>query len=556
MASRTASQHYHSIVDIGSNGIRFSISDLSPPTSRIIPTIYQDRSGVSLYDAQHSTSVKGPISPIIIRETVAALLRFKRTCQDFGVHDSNVRVVATEATRNAINRDHLLGQIKEATGWDVQLLAKEEEGRLGAMGIASSVGHLDGICMDMGGGSVQMTWVTKDPNRNIEMGPSVSFPYGAAALMSDLSKISSQGPESLHIEIASKLQNALENDLHIPTTQWKSANQNHGFNLYLSGGGFRGWGHVLMSQDDVQPYPIPIINGYTVFEPQFYSGLESASVDSSIFRISSRRASQVPAVQTLVKALKQAQLPISQVTFAQGGVREGLLYSGLPPAVRAQNPLVASTIPNAPTSAAQLTGLLRDAIPYEFEPELLEATVNLLFVHASLPKDIRAAAALRSTTTGILAGAHGLSHRDRQLIALILCERWGGDVSNVDAGFLHSLQNLQKPLSWWTKYIGRVANGIAMLFPAGVVRDDERTVTVEAGFPSGKDLDSADRCWINLIVHRSDVAQTVRAWATDLETLGKKKNWADGKKGLKVDVEVKLNAKQGQYQTSDGDPDC
>lgn len=458
------------------------------------------------------------------------------------MHDRNINVVATEATRNAINKDDLLGQIKESTDWDVQLLAKEEEGRLGAMGIASSVNHLDGICMDMGGGSVQLTWVRKEPDGNIEMGPSVSFPYGAAALMSELSKISSHGPESLHSEIASSLQDALENDLHIPTTQWKVAKQRDGFNLYLSGGGFRGWGHILMSQGHVQPYPIPIINGYTVLEPEFYSGLESASVDSSIFRISSRRASQIPAVQTLIKALKQAQLPISQVTFAQGGVREGLLYSGLPTSVRAQNPLVASTLPNAPTSAAQLTALLRDAIPYDFEPDLLEATVNLLFVHASLPKDIRAAAALRSTTTGILAGAHGLSHRDRQLIALILCERWGGDVSDIDAAFLSSLQNLQKPLSWWTKYIGRVANGIATLFPAGVVRDDERTVTVEAGFPSGKDSDSADRCWIKLVVHRSDVDHTVRAWADDLERLGKKKNWVDGKNGLRVDVEVKLDA--------------
>lgn len=542
MANMAASQFYQSIVDIGSNGIRFSISDLSPPTTRITPTIYQDRSGISLYDAQYSTGVKGPISRNVVQETVAALLRFKRTCQDFGVQDSNIRVVATEATRNAINRNDLLSQIKDVTGWDVQLLPKEEEGRLGAMGIASSVNHLHGICMDMGGGSVQLTWVSKNPDGNIEMGPSVSFPYGAAALMSELSKTSSHGSESLQSEIASRLRNALDNDLHIPTAQWEAARRNEGFNLYLSGGGFRGWGHILMSQEAAQPYPIPVINGYTVLESRFYSGLELGSVNSSTFRISSRRASQVPAVQSLIRALKRAQLPISQVTFVQGGVREGLLYSGLPISIRAQNPLVASTAAYAPTSAAKITGLLRDAMPYKFEPELLEAIGNLLFVHASLPTDNRAAAALRSTTTGILAGAHALCHRDRQLVALILCERWGGDVSDIDLGFLDSLHSLHKPLSWWAKYIGRVANGIAMLFPAGVVRDDERTVTIEAGFPSGKDLDSADRCWINFVVHRSDVEQTVRAWARDLEKLGKKKHWMDGRKGLKVDVQVKVDA--------------
>lgn len=540
-------------MDIGSNGIRFSISDLSPPTARITPTVYQDRSGVSLYDAQNTNGAKAPIPSTVIEEIVGGLLRFKRTCRDFGVPDSNIRVVATEATRNATNRDDLLGQIKDKTGWDVQLLAKEEEGRLGAMGIASSVNHLGGICMDMGGGSLQLTWVTKKPDGDIHMGPSVSYPYGAAALMSILSKASSHDSERLYSEVASNLQNALENALQIPTAQWEAAKQNGGFNLYLSGGGFRGWGHILMSLEPVQPYPIPIVNGYTVLEPQFSSSLDLVPVDRSIFRISSRRASQVPAVQTLITALKKAILPISQVTFAQGGVREGLLYSALPPSIRAQNPLVASTLPFAPSSAVQLTSLLQSVIPYKFELELLEATVNLLYVHGSLPKDIRAAAALRCTSTGILAGAHGLSHRDRQLIALILCERWGGDVSDIDAGFLTSLHSLQKPLSWWTKYIGRAANGIAQLFPAGVVRDDEPTVTVEAGLTSSKDLDSADRCWIKLTVHRDDVDHAVRAWADDMKKLGKKKTWVGGTEGLKVDVEVKLDmhvAKQGVAPSS------
>lgn len=537
MANVAASQHYQALVDIGSNGIRFSISDLSPPTARITPTIYQDRSGISLYDAQTSTGVKAPIPRNVIHEVVAALLRFKRTCQDFVVQESNIEIVATEATRTAVNRDELLGQIKESTGWDVQLLSKEEEGRLGAWGIASSANHVDGICIDMGGGSVQLTWVTTKLDGEIDMGPSVSFPYGAAALMSGLSELSSHDQGRLQNEITSKLQHALGTDLQIPTVQWEAANRNGGFKLYLSGGGFRGWGHILMSREKVQPYPIPIINGYTISEQQFFSGLLPAPIDPSIFRISSRRASQVPAVEMLVRALQRAHLPISQVTFVQGGVREGLLYSGLPPSIRIQTPLVASTLPYAPRSAVQLTSLLQDAVPYKVDPELLEATVNLSYIHGSLPKDVRAAAALRCTSTGILAGAYGLNHRDRQLMALILCERWGGDVSDVDAGYIHSLQN---PLGWWTRYIGRAAKGIAEIFPAGVIRDDEQTVTVETGFPSDKKSESVDQCWIKITVHRKDVDHVVKAWANDMEKLGKKKHRVGGKEGLKVDVEVNL----------------
>lgn len=537
-----ASQYYQALVDIGSNGIRFSISDLSPPTARITPTIYQDRSGISLYDAQHSVDGVKALSSNVIEETVAALLRFKRTCEDFGVYDGNIRVVATEATRTAINRDVLLSEIKDKTGWDVRLLTKEEEGTLGAMGIASSVDHLDGLCMDLGGGSIQMTWVSRNSDGSIKMGPSVSFPYGAAALTFELSKVRSHDDQRLETMVASRLRSAVELELQIPSSRWDSTKHGEPLRLYLSGGGFRGWGHILMSRENVQPYPVSTINGYTVSKTNFFSNLDSAPASGTVHRISSRRASQVPAVQVIIKALKIAQLPIAQVTFAQGGVREGLLFSDLPPSVQAQSPLVAATRPMAPRSAARLISLLQDAMPYHVEPELLEAVVNLLYVHGPLPKDVRAAAALRCTTHGLLAGAHGLSHRHRQLIALILCERWGGDLSDDDAGFRDRLQTLQKDWSWWTKYIGRAAKGIAQLFPGGVVRDDEQTITVEAGFPSGVNLELADSCWINLTLHRRDVRHTAMAWAADMEKLGKKKNWANDSRGLKVDVEVKLDA--------------
>ena len=539
MASTASSQHYRALVDIGSNGIRFSISDLSPPTARIMPTVYQNRCGISLYDAQNAAGTKAPIPSSVIEEVVAVLLRFKNTCQDFEVQDNKIRLVATEATRNAINREDLLGQIDERTGWKVELLTKEEEGRLGAMGIASSMGHIDGICMDMGGGSVQMTWVVKKPNGDVDMSPvgSVSFPYGAAALMSTLSEVNVQKKEAFLLdEIASKFQRGLE-DIKIPPGLRDEALRKGGYTLYLSGGGFRGKGYILMSKEGIQPYPIPIINCYSVDAPRFFSNLEESPEGASAFRVSSRRASQVPAVLLVIKSLARAEIPISKVVFTQGGVREGLLYSGLPPSIRAQSPLIASTLPHAPKSAASLTSLLRDAVPDMIETEVLTSTINLLYVHGSMPKDIRAAAALRSTTTGVLAGAHGLSHQDRGMIALILCERWGADFSEADIPLYNSLQILTGRLTWWTKYVGRVAEGIATLFPAGVVRDDEQTIVVESGLSSSNK--SIQQCWLKVSVLRQDLVGSVMEWAEDLRKLGKKKHWDKQGSGMKVEVEVR-----------------
>lgn len=42
-------------------------------------------------------------------------------------------------------------QIKDATGWEVDLLTKEMEGRIGAMGVASSFKQVEGLVMDLGG---------------------------------------------------------------------------------------------------------------------------------------------------------------------------------------------------------------------------------------------------------------------------------------------------------------------------------------------------------------------------------------------------------------------
>lgn len=537
--------------DPSSNGVRFSISDLSPPNSRSMPTIYQDRSGISLYDAQNSSEAKTPIPTAIIEDLLAALLRFKRTCQDFGVPDSNIRVVATEATRNAINRDDLLNQIGQRTQWKVQLLAKEEEGRLGAMGIASSIDHIEGICMDMGGGSVQLTWVIKKPNGEVDMGPSVSFPYGAAALMSELSKLGSQEHDDLQGGIAIKLQTALEKDLQIPSSLLEAAKRGDGFDIYLSGGGFRGWGFLLMSREKNQPYPIPIINGYSVSSSTFFSNLSEPPTDTASHRISSRREYQIPAVQLLIRALAQSQMDVSSVTFAQGGVREGLLYDGLPSSIRAQSTLVAATLPYAPPSAAALISLLRDGTPDCIDHELLTSTVNMLYVHDPVPKDIRASAALRSTTTGILASANGLSHRDRALLALALCERWGVDIPNVDIEFLFNITRICGPsMSWWAKYIGRVAQGIANLYPAGVIRGEDKKVALEAMFPPAKRLgwdkgsealgSQTERCQVKITILSSEVevAGLVNEWAQDLTKLGKKKHWKKGLSGLPVYVEV------------------
>jgi retrograde regulation protein 2 len=74
----------------------------------------------------HSTAPeKASIPPEVIHEVLAALLRFKNTCVDFGVPDNQIRVIATEATREAINTAKYRKAIRDRLGWEVEMLPKE-----------------------------------------------------------------------------------------------------------------------------------------------------------------------------------------------------------------------------------------------------------------------------------------------------------------------------------------------------------------------------------------------------------------------------------------------
>ena len=388
------------------------------------------------------------------------------------------------------------------------------------MGIASSVnGAVHGLVMDMGGGSVQLTWMEKDEAGRIDLSCFQSLPYGAAALMTRVPHV------KLH-ENSSPLEDIVSSDLKAyfaklrtrkPAAMAKAITE--GMPVYLSGGGFRSWGHILMTITSDQPYPIPIVNGLVVEGRHLLPDLADHHFTTESHRISSRRGSQIPAIKFLLTAIlgSLGDLSFGKATFCQGGVREGLLYGNLPEAVRACDALTVATMPFAPPSTSILNTLLSSTLPDHGQyRSLIPSVVNLLYHFDSYPKDIRAAAALRSTTTGVLANIHGISHHERTSLALVLCERWGGedDVPLSDRNFLHSLEKLEDPAcSWWIKYLGCMANGIAKIYPSGLVH--EPLVRVKA--------EGLDTLKIQISPLQKDVISLSQHWAKQVKKLGKRK---------------------------------
>ncbi|EMC95712.1 hypothetical protein BAUCODRAFT_54037, partial [Baudoinia panamericana UAMH 10762] len=538
------------VVDMGSNGIRFSISNLQPPTARIMPTLYQHREGISLYDAQYAASgERRPIDEVTILAVLASFRLFQRTCEDFRVPKGNITVLATEATRTALNSEDFRRRIKKAVGWEVTMLPKEEEGRVGAMGIASSLPEVSGLVMDLGGGSTQLSWLIKTADSAEVLMPeqgAVSMPYGAAAVMRRLAEAEKAGKTAaLKTELQTAMRNAYET-LKVPSQLQNTASQHGGFTLYLSGGGFRGWGYVLMSRHHVKPYPIPVINGFSASRADFLGidDVKQAAAaalqdeEDEMFRISDRRASQVPAVAFLISAIAEALPLIREVRFCQGGVREGFLFTKLSPEVRSQHPLVVATEPFDTTrSSTDIVDLLRASLPeadgsqderdeYEqiFNMHTLAAFANLMYYHSSYPKDLQASAAMRSTTSGILAGVHGVLHESRTMLALLLCQRWGGDVPPIDDVFRHNMIQLVAspwPL-WWINYLGAVANLIAAAYPAGVTGNNRGRLAVEAAWsPESTALALVVKIKFARDTSSADFSRELK----HLEKVGKRRRW-------------------------------
>lgn len=454
-------------------------------------------------------------------------------------------MVATQATRTAINCHEFLSMIHQHTGWTVRLLGKEEEGCYGGWGVASSLRNPRGLVIELGGGSIQMHWLEIiDGVLQPTTSPvPISLPYGAAAVKKRLEEAEATGSgasQALRDEIKSQFSKT------IATLQVRALNTEHlrdtgkELRLYLTGGGFRGWGFLLMHHHKINPYPIATINGFEVDKAQFLPSAinidfnDTTSLHTS-FRLGGRRMSQMPAIVLIIETLNEVLPEIDHIHFAQGGIREGLIFADLPPNIRAQHPLTTATLPWAPIDSAGMLQALIEGMPQvragdhpvslpEFVtcPGFLYPFINLLNHHALQNRNSRASSALRSTTTGVLVNAHGLLHWEQALLAIALCERWENEIPAAEVEFRTNLMRLVGPeRAWWAQYVGIIGKAIGDAYPAGVMRSER--VRLSAFFTH-----IGDKLVVEVRGATHGAYMGSLQWMEPLRKLGKKKGAVDG----------------------------
>ena len=162
------------MIDLGSNSWRLVVFTFAGPphpwwkqTDELFETV---RIGAGL-------AATGNLTDEAIARGYETLDVFARFCTANRLGPDEVHVVATSAIRDAANGPPFLAEATRRTGLHIETLPAQEEARLGYVAAVNTTTLTDGVVLDIGGGSMQLTHVQDRRARE-----SASFPLGAIRL--------------------------------------------------------------------------------------------------------------------------------------------------------------------------------------------------------------------------------------------------------------------------------------------------------------------------------------------------------------------------------------
>lgn len=138
----------YGLVDLGANSIRLSIYRVEG--GRVVPLISKkETAGISAYVEGGALSRAG------IDKACQVLSSFRAILENFEIEE--MHVFATASLRNITNTEEAVERIHKYMGIRVDVLSGAEEARLDYAGASHGAGIHDGILVDIGGGSTELT---------------------------------------------------------------------------------------------------------------------------------------------------------------------------------------------------------------------------------------------------------------------------------------------------------------------------------------------------------------------------------------------------------------
>ena len=145
---------------------RLAVVDLGSNSFRLVVFTWVEHGWWKRTDEIHEAvrigaglDAAGALQPKPMARALETVELYAHFCRAVGIDD--IRAVATSAIRDASNRDEFL----ERAALDVQVLSTEQEAFYGYLAAVNSTTLDDGVALDLGGGSMQLTRVREGGSR-------------------------------------------------------------------------------------------------------------------------------------------------------------------------------------------------------------------------------------------------------------------------------------------------------------------------------------------------------------------------------------------------------
>ncbi|MDK9845739.1 MULTISPECIES: exopolyphosphatase [Staphylococcus] len=291
------------LIDIGSNTIRLVIFEFDHKTGLNEILNIKTPARLSQYLTEDLAMTDDGIEVL-----TKALRSFKKVADKFNIDE--LHPVATAAIRQSTNQEQIIKHIKEALKINIKIISEQEEAFYGFYAITHTTDVNDGVSVDIGGGSTEVT-LFKD-KKLIE---SHSFPFGVVTLSHRFFEGKNHNDKS-----------AVKNMEKFLTKQFEQLSwlKNQEITLVGIGGSARNVARIHQSEHS---YPIGGVHNYAMTEEnidEVYAIIKKSSYDDlkDIDGLSRDRVDIILPAVAVFKSLFN-RINANQFTFSRKGLREG-----------------------------------------------------------------------------------------------------------------------------------------------------------------------------------------------------------------------------------------
>lgn len=245
-----------------------------------------------------------------VKKCLTILKGFKEIIDFNGVNE--IKCVATATIRQAVNKSDVLKKVKEELGFNIQILSEEEEAYLGFLAVVNTTAVKDGVTIDIGGGSTEITYY-----QNKTLVQSHSFPFGVVSLKETFMSGN---------KMTSGDRMALQNMLleAFDSLPWLKNKQ---VPIVAIGGSAR---NIAQVQQHMKSYPLAGIHQYDM-SPQDLNDILRMMVSMDVSEIEKLEGLSKDRADIILPALEVFDMLCSYVQatrfiFSKRGLREGILY--------------------------------------------------------------------------------------------------------------------------------------------------------------------------------------------------------------------------------------